>query len=97
MGEERGVGAVGARVVVDDEFVVSGVFLGGFVGGSAFDVGRGVGHVVSSFVGGTAILVFEAADEEFTRKSNVRRDVAVHSVFAEHVDAEFLAGFGEAE
>ena len=55
------------------------------------------GPAGAASVGGTAILVFEAADEEFTRKSNVRRDVAVHSVFAEHVDAEFLAGFGEAE
>ena len=91
-GEEGVVGAVGAGVVVDDEVVVGWVFGGVLLGRAAADVSGGVGFLVV----GVSAGVFETADEEFAGEGDEDADVAVHGVFGEEVDAEFLAGFGEA-
>ena len=47
--QELGIGTVGAGVIVDDEFVVAGVFGRVFLGRAAVDFFGGVGRVV--FVG----------------------------------------------
>lgn len=106
--EQLGVGPVGAGVVVDDEFVVSWVLGWVVVGGPAVDVVRWVRFRVvweSAFavaVVGFEVLVrlvrvLEPADEEFAGEGDVEVYVAVHGVLGQHVDAEFLAGLGEAE
>ena len=46
---------------------------------------------------GGLVGVFEAPDEELAAEGDVGCDVAVHGVFGQHVDAEFFAGFSEAE
>lgn len=127
-GEQFGVGSVGAAVVVDDEFVVFGVFCCGVCGCGGVGglravaivvvvIGEDIVGVIVVFVGvdfivgwgedfftwigavtvSVSMRVFEAADEEFSTKSDVYAHVAVHGVFGEEIDAEFFAGFGEAE
>ena len=62
------------------------------MGRAAADIGRWVGFLVIGVLAG----IFETADEEFAGEGDEDADVAVHGVFGEEVDAEFLAGFGEA-
>jgi len=94
--EQFGIGAVGARVVVDDEFVVRRIAGGIIVGGSSADLVRRMRGVATSLLGRPAMGVLQTAHEELAGTGNVDTDVAVHGVFAEHVDAELLARFGEA-
>lgn len=100
------VGAVCPTVVVDNEFVFVRVFArltGRFraiaLSELEFWLGR---RWEGRFVWVRGILtigvrMFEAADKELAREGDVDRDVTVHSMFAEKIDAELFARFGEAE
>lgn len=94
MREKSAFGSVGAAIVIDDKLIarrVTGRFVfGWFVG---YLIG-GVGFLV--LVVGGFVWMFETADEEFAGKGNVDIYIAVHGVFREEVNTEFLAGFGEA-
>src|SRR5437764_176106 len=72
LGEEFGIGAVGARVVVDDKFIVGGVFdLGVFFRRPAANVVGWVALVLATLVWWGAQVVLESPDEELARESDI--------------------------
>jgi hypothetical protein len=87
---------IGARVVVDDELIIGGVLRWTFVRRSSRQITLGMSFLIRLRII-IGVWPLQATDNELSRASDVVLYIRMHVVLAQHVDPEFLPGFGETQ